>query len=90
MGFDLGDSYFIHTVLIVDDLEESLGLEYPNVHKDMTTLDNKHRFQRFEVYIGDDPDWSLNAKVEGGPWLNDPDDPNDPDYTSYTIDNAGT
>ena len=52
--------------------------------------DTKNRFQRFEVYIGDNESYLLNQKVVGGPWLNDPTDPNDPGYTMLTSSAAGT
>ena len=81
MGVDLGDSFYLHTVLLVTDLLTSAW----NAPLTLDSYaDSKNRFQRFEIYIGDDPNYLLNEKVEGGPWLYDPSDPNDQGYTLFT------
>ena len=97
MGVDLGGSFFIHAILLVTDLLKSNKNAFSTIlsdtHADSYAGDispfNKHKFQRFEVYIGDSPNYLLNEKLEGGPWLNDPSDPNDPDYTKIKSDGIG-
>ena len=90
LGVDLGDSFFVHAILLVSDLLRSSNTPFTIADADLSYADTKHRFQRFEVYIGDSADYRLNEKVEGGPWLYDPADTNDPDYTTFTSEKGGT
>ena len=83
LGIDLAASYFIHAILLVEDVLTSVWSTHWTIIG--AYADTKHRFQRFEVYIGDSSNYLDNEKVEGGPWLYDPADSNDPDYTTFGI-----
>ena len=80
LGVDLEESYFTHTILLVTDLVTSWWNGQYNL---LSYPEDKHRFQRFEIYVGDNSDYRLNEKVEGGPFIYDPADPNDPDYWTW-------
>lgn len=64
---DLGESFFQHSVLFVQDLFNG-GYLSPF---DDPSVDYA---ARVSVHIGDDPDWQRNPQCEGSPFL-DPEDP---------------
>ena len=66
LGIDLGKTYMQHAVLIVEDLRSGQA--------DSGIVD-ENKFQNYEVYIGDNSDWTKNLKCPGGPFmtLDDPD-----------------
>ena len=59
-GFDLGDIYFQHAILII----ESVYLRHPN-----DTINDKNKFQNYEIYIGNNSDYTQNSKCAGGPFM---------------------
>ena len=74
IGFDFGESVFIHAILhSQDDLNTGVPRQ-----DDFTNLINF--FQNYEIYIGNNTDYSKNHKCAGGPFLN----PNEP--TTYVFD----
>lgn len=61
LGVDLGDSFFVHTVLLVEDFRSS---DWPTNRIVVGAYaGNEYRFQRFEVYVGDNADYLQNEKV---------------------------
>ena len=67
IGIELSESLFIHTVSHREDYISGIDpwreAETSKLHK---------KFQKYEIYIGDSANYSENAKVPGGPFL-DPD-----------------
>ena len=55
-------SYFQHAILIVEDLSNKWTVP------DMK--DPKFRFQNFDVFVGNDPDYTKNTACPGGPFQN--------------------
>ena len=71
ISFNLPKSFFIHCLLIVQDL-------YDGVHTNDSVSSINTWLQNFEIYIGDDTDYIKNTKCPGGPFM----DSND--SNSYT------
>ena len=62
LGFDHGDSYFQHAVVVVTDF---LIVDYfMNTETDY--------FSNFLIYIGDNTDYTQNPQCEGGPFMTTP------------------
>lgn len=66
VSIDLGESFFIHAILIVQDLLS--GIAPPE------GLDSQW-LQNFEIHIGESSDYRDNPKCSGGPFMRK-DDPN--------------
>jgi len=66
LNINLGKPYFMHSILIVQDLHNGKNVEDMN--------DPLKYLQNFEIYIGNNPNFALNSKCGGGPRmvLNDP------------------
>lgn len=65
-GTDLGDIYFQHAILVISN--NFVG--WPN------SPNEKHKFQNFEIYIGNNEDYSKNNKCAGGPFMRTDDSSN--------------
>ena len=59
-GLDLGNIYFQHAIQIIESLHEG-GIG--------THLDDKDKFQNYEIYIGNHSDYTENNKCAGGPFM---------------------
>ena len=58
---DLGKILFVHCLLVVQDLFDGL---FPNAH-----INTNEFLQNLEFYIGNDTDYTKNAKCPGGPFM---------------------
>ena len=65
--FDLGDSFFQHCVVLIQDLYGGQPHEHSNLNE---------YFQNYEIYIGDDATYTNNPKCAGGPFMKTSDDSN--------------
>ena len=70
-GFDLGNTFFIHALLHVQDMMANF---WPYDNSDLTFF-----LQSYEIYIGDSTNYWENKKCAGGPFL----DPTNPETYIY-------
>ena len=55
----------MHAILIIQSLYDG----YPNEGISGADLEDYNKFQNYEIYIGDNSDYTLNSKCAGGPFM---------------------
>ena len=69
-GIDLGNIYFQHAILIIESIK-NLNIEVAHTEK----------FQNYNIYIGNDSDYTQNSKCAEGPFMQTEDHAN---YHTWT------
>ena len=83
LTIQLDRSFMQHAILLLE--------EHYDDDPQKNSYDDRDLFNNYEIYIGDDTNWTNNVKCEGGPFmhLEDTNSYSDDPYTGDTIWNFG-